>query len=167
MHRLSAEKRPRMLLLIHQHINLVRMLRDDRQCDGLKPECSACQMHKSQCSYERGPLTPNAKLSIVEVVTLLNSLPPGETIRMLAMLKTETSAASILSILNGGMDSKQRPSEAALAASMLNRTFESMELEAQNPKAYPTLSSVGSEILRSSKYSRLLRSRGGTSALPL
>lgn len=124
-------------------------------------------MHERQCSYERASLTPNAKQSVVEVIQLLNSLPVEDTMRMLAMLKTQTDGASVLSILQGGMESKQRPSEAAMAAAVLNCTFESVEVEAQNPKAYPRLSSVGSEILRSSKYSRLLRSRGGTSALPL
>lgn len=70
-------------------------------------------------------------------------------------------------MLRGGIDITQQPSGIAVASSNLERSFVSLEIEVQNPIAYPFLAPIHGISTNQDTLSRLTQSRGGSSALPL
>ncbi|KAK5990592.1 Nitrogen assimilation transcription factor nit-4-like protein [Cladobotryum mycophilum] len=116
------------------------------RCDGNRPACSACQGRAEPCIYREVHLTKESAQHILEIIYLLNSMPKEEASRVLKFLKTEKDASIVLSVLRGGMDAKQRPSDATVAAAIMEESFLSLELEAQNPVAYPMLSPINIDV---------------------
>lgn len=86
--------------------------------------------------------------------------------RVLGSMRGETDASAILSALRGGMEGMQRPSDLSTAAAIMGNRFEALELEAQNPVAYPSLPPLDTGALRSDPYRGLTESALGNSSLP-
>ncbi|KAL7933902.1 N-terminal fungal transcription regulatory domain-containing protein [Trichoderma chlorosporum] len=137
------------------------------RCDGMRPSCSACRGVAIQCTYRDDyKLTPESQKLLVEVIRLLNALPERETIRMLHSLKSETDAAVILSTLRGGVPVNRRPSELRNAVTIMDNSFQALELESQNPNAYPFLPPIVPQTLSREAY-RQLTTTGSQSAATL
>ncbi|KAK4082759.1 uncharacterized protein Triagg1_1649 [Trichoderma aggressivum f. europaeum] len=128
-------------------------------CDGMRPTCSACRGVAIRCTYRDDyKLTPESQKLLVEVMRLLNALPERETIRLLHSLRSENDAAVILSTLRDGVPSIRRPSELRNAVAIMDDSFQSLELESQNPNAYPFLPPVMPQTLSKEAYSQLTTS---------
>ncbi|KAH0533397.1 hypothetical protein TsFJ059_001973 [Trichoderma semiorbis] len=129
------------------------------RCDGMRPTCSACRGVAIRCTYRDDyKLTLESQKLLVEVMRLLNALPERETIRLLHSLRSETDAAVILSTLRDGVPAGQRPSELRNAVAIMDNSFQSLELESQNPNAYPFLPPVMPQTLSKEAYHQLTTS---------
>ncbi|KAL7941836.1 N-terminal fungal transcription regulatory domain-containing protein [Trichoderma barbatum] len=131
------------------------------RCDGMRPTCSACRGVAVRCTYRDDyKLTPESQKLLVEVMRLLNALPEKDSVRMMRSLRNETDAAVILSTLRGGMPATRRPSEIRNAVAIMDNSFQALELEAQNPNAYPFLPLLHPQTLPREAYQRLTSSGG-------
>ncbi|PNY25245.1 N-terminal fungal transcription regulatory domain-containing protein [Tolypocladium capitatum] len=136
------------------------------RCDGQHPTCSPCHDQQLPCEYrEKPPLLDETNKLLVEVFRILNNLPRTEVLRVLETMRGESDASTILSTLRGGMEAKQRPSDLSTAAAIMGNTFEVLELEAQNPVAYPSLPPFDAGAFRSDPYRRLTEPAVGASHL--
>ncbi|KAH0533398.1 hypothetical protein TsFJ059_001973 [Trichoderma semiorbis] len=125
----------------------------------MRPTCSACRGVAIRCTYRDDyKLTLESQKLLVEVMRLLNALPERETIRLLHSLRSETDAAVILSTLRDGVPAGQRPSELRNAVAIMDNSFQSLELESQNPNAYPFLPPVMPQTLSKEAYHQLTTS---------
>ncbi|KAK0755994.1 hypothetical protein N5P37_011462, partial [Trichoderma harzianum] len=129
------------------------------RCDGMRPTCSTCRQVAIRCTYRDDyELTPESQKLLIEVMRLLNALPESEALCMLHSLRSETDAAVILSTLRGGVPVTRPPSELRNAVAIMDNSFEALELEAQNPNAYPFLPPFAPQTLSMKAYQQLTTS---------
>ena len=116
------------------------------------------------CVYRDSTAIPpqTAKL-LVEVVRLLNSMPGDDAVRALQQLRGESDARVILSVLRGGIDITQRPSELSTTTAVMDNGLQSIELANYFPIAYPRLPRISIESLRAGLYNELTRPSPGVS----
>lgn len=144
------------------------ILINEFQCDGQRPVCHQCHERAQSCAYRTEPqLAKESARRVVEVVHLLNAMPKEEAIRVLSFLKNHNDAAVVLSVLRGGMEAKQRPSDIAVATAVIKHSFQFLELEAQNPVAYPTLPPIQVDIQDDGALRRLVQPQGVGSPEPI
>jgi hypothetical protein len=128
------------------------------QCDGDRPACFHCRSQSITCVYRGNAAFPLQTNKLVfEVVQLLGAMPQDEASRVLRVLRGEHDASVILSVLRGGMDSKQRPSDLSNAATIMDDSFQSVELATNFPVAYPRLPLIRVEALRAGRYDNLTK----------
>ncbi|QYS95150.1 Zn(2)-C6 fungal-type domain-containing protein [Trichoderma simmonsii] len=139
------------------------------RCDGMRPTCLACRGVAARCTYRDDYLmTPESQRLLVEVMRLLNALPEKETLHILHSLRSETDAAVIYSTLRDGVPTTQRPSELRNAVAIMDNSFQTLELESQNPNAYPFLPPIIPQTLSKDAYHQLttLSRQSAASASP-
>ncbi|KAL7915456.1 N-terminal fungal transcription regulatory domain-containing protein [Trichoderma velutinum] len=126
------------------------------RCDGMRPTCSACRGVALRCTYRDDyKLTPESGSLLVEVMRILNAVPERETLRILHSLRIETDAAVILSTLRDGVPAIRQPSEHSNAVAIMDNSFKTIELESQNPNAYPFLPPIIPQTLSEGAYHQL------------
>ncbi|POR36619.1 N-terminal fungal transcription regulatory domain-containing protein [Tolypocladium paradoxum] len=134
----------------------VERLEAKRRRVGVSVACNTCRRKKIRhvhCEYrEMPPLLDESNKLLVEVVRTLSELPRTEVLRVLGSLTGEAEASTILSAWRGGMEAKQRPSDLSTAAAIMGSSFEVLELEAQNPVAYPSLPPFDTGAFRTDPY---------------
>ncbi|KAJ4863569.1 fungal zn(2)-Cys(6) binuclear cluster domain-containing protein [Trichoderma breve] len=135
------------------------------RCDGIRPACSTCRGIAIRCTYRDDyKLTTESQKLLVEVMRILNALPEREALLMLRSLKSETDAAVILSTLRDGVPTIRRPSELRNAVAIMDNSFQTLELESQNPNAYPFLPPMIPQTLPEDAYHQLTTLDGQSAA---
>ncbi|KKP04360.1 hypothetical protein THAR02_03563 [Trichoderma harzianum] len=130
--------------------------RKKTRCDGIRPACSTCRGIAIRCTYRDDyKLVPESQKLLVEVIRILNTLPDREALRILHSLRTETDAAVILSTLRDGVPAIRRPSDLRNAVAIMDNSFQALELESQNPIAYPFLPPIVPQTLSGDAYHQL------------
>ncbi|PHH60750.1 hypothetical protein CDD81_1288 [Ophiocordyceps australis] len=110
------------------------------RCNGVRPSCFSCQEQSLQCEYRHESVaSPASNKLIVEIIGLLNALPAQEASRHLALLSNQTDAMAMLHILKADLAGKHLPADLVVSPALASSSFEKLELETQNPKAYPNL----------------------------
>lgn len=116
------------------------------------------------CVYrDNTALPPQTAKVLVEVVRLLNSMPGNDAAHALRQLRGEPDARVILSVLRGGMDVTQRPSELSTTAPTVDNSLQNIELANHFPIAYPRLPRIPIDSLRAGLYNELTRPSPGVS----
>ncbi|KAI9163631.1 N-terminal fungal transcription regulatory domain-containing protein [Paramyrothecium foliicola] len=137
------------------------------RCDGGRPACYTCRDSTTPCVYrDSNPIPAPANKLLVEVIQLMSNMPPEEVARVVHQLRDESDAKVILSVLRGGMNSKNRPSELSTAVALMDDSLQTVELTAQFPTAYPRLPRIPAESLRAGLYDELTRPSPKGSPLP-
>ncbi|KAI1843691.1 hypothetical protein JX266_010137 [Neoarthrinium moseri] len=123
------------------------------RCDGERPTCSPCQRRGTECAWS-DKREPNDET--LEVLELLKSAPEKTAIDILRLLRTSGDVRAVLSMVNGGMDGKHRPSDrdASLAMTMSAQSPLELELMVRNPNSYPTLRPISEAALEESNLLR-------------
>ena len=112
-----------------------------RQCDGRRPICSACRGRTGYCLYrDENGLSKDTSEAIVEVFHILGQESTADAANIIDSLKDEASAGVILSTLRGEM--AYLPSGPSDTSPYIDDEEDdddlgSLELETQNPVAYP------------------------------
>ncbi|KAL6805193.1 N-terminal fungal transcription regulatory domain-containing protein [Trichoderma sp. SZMC 28012] len=126
------------------------------RCDGMRPACSTCRGVAIRCTYRDDyKLIPESQKLLVEVIRILNTLPDREALSILHSLRSETDAAVILSTLRDGVPAIRRPSELRNAVAIMDNSLQTVELESQNPIAYPFLPPIIPQALSGDAYHQL------------
>lgn len=109
------------------------------QCDGRRPTCTQCHDQTTRCAYRDESSSDSPDATLAEVIDILNVLPGEESVRVLSSLRGERDASKILSAVRGGLGRHARASDQPSATTVMGAPFKTLELEVQNPVAYPTL----------------------------
>ena len=107
-------------------------------------------------------MTADVKQLVTEIMSLLYSMAPAQSRHALGILKDESDPAKILSVLRGGIKFMQRPSDHTHASAVVDRSFEILELGAQNLTAYPFLPPIDEQVIQDIVLLRAFDSRDET-----
>jgi hypothetical protein len=146
---------------------IIRPLIIQEQCDAQRPTCSACQGDTAHCIYRDNGKRAAGGSRVEEIARLLDSLPEEQVEQVLGVLQSQAGLGRIVSVLRGGVEITRQPFEFALASTILDLPFVSLELGAQNPIAYPFLTPIQKVFIDQDTLARLTQSRGQPSTLPL
>ncbi|GJN81853.1 hypothetical protein PLIIFM63780_005389 [Purpureocillium lilacinum] len=121
-------------------------LEPKRRRVGVAVACNSCRRRKirchdqtTRCAYRHEPSSDSPDATVAEVIEILNVLPGAESVRLLSSLRGERDASKILSVVRGGLGRHERASDQPSATTVMGAPFKTLELEVQNPVAYPTL----------------------------
>jgi hypothetical protein len=124
-----------------------------RQCDGQRPTCAPCVKRTTECIYSDKREVIDESIEVLEI---LKATPEHTALDILRLLRSSGDLTTVLSMVKGGMDGKQRLSvyEAARGTARPTPSPLEFELMIKNPSTYPILQAVDVPALEASNLLR-------------